>query len=384
MDVENTKQGEFFTEEMAEQVAKELGLSAEENETIAKIREILNGNGVVGDEEEISPSTVLAEDYDSDLFAEVEKESQKVDLIDIAINGIESDTIKIDDILERSKEVLSDVSEDDIMQMLKVAQRYRKGEDFSVFKELPAAVQATIRKEAGVMDRATLNLFAKMAIEEFCTEVIDVTLEKETIDFNESLQKALQIPDITQLYEGYVRDRMEKELITKAEALEAAGYYDGAKVLRGCSEAFTDSYTFSRMRAALTGKTRRKLYKDNEFYNRYCNEFNSKIAGSKFKITDIYELGRVLDKLAPIIGISNDDVLMFVILFCKTCQNYDANETTNGIFMYYTIRNILNMEHHSLLPPVSKEPDEFDQTIINNIASLVNDIHVIVNERSNK
>lgn len=384
MDAENTKQDELFTEEMAEQVAKELGLSAEENERIAKIREILNGNGVVGDEEEISPSTVMAEDYDSDLFAEVEKESQTIDLIDIAINGIESDTIKIDDILERSKEVLSDVSEDDIMQMLKVAQRYRKGEDFSVFKELPAAVQATIRKEAGIMDRATLNLFAKMAIEEFCTEVIDVTLEKETIDFNESLQKALQIPDITQLYEGYVRDRMEKELITKAEALEAAGYYDGAKVLRGCSEAFTDSYTFSRMRAALTGKTKRKLYKDNDFYNRYCNEFNAKIAGSKFKITDIFELGRVLDSLAPIIGITNDDVLMFVILFCKTCQNYNANNTTDGIFMYYSIRNILNMEHHSLLPPINKEPDEFDQTIINNIASLVNDIHVIVNERSNK
>lgn len=384
MDAENTKQDELFTEEMAEQVAKELGLSAEENERIAKIREILNGNGVVGDDEEISPSTVMAEDYDSDLFAEVEKESQTIDLIDIAINGIESDTIKIDDILERSKEVLSDVSEDDIMQMLKVAQRYRKGEDFSVFKELPTAVQATIRKEAGVMDRATLNLFAKMAIEEFCTEVIDVTLEKETIDFNESLQKALQIPDITQLYEGYVRDRMEKELITKAEALEAAGYYDGAKVLRGCSEAFTDSYTFSRMRAAITGKTKRKLYKDNDFYNRYCNEFNAKIAGSKFKITDVFELGRVLDSLAPIIGITKDDVLMFVILFCKTCQNYDANNTTDGIFMYYSIRNILNMEHHSLLPPINKEPDEFDQTIIDNIASLVNDIHVIVNERSNK
>lgn len=381
---ENTKQDELFTEEMAEQVAKELGLSAEENERIAKIREILNGGGGADIEEDIPADIVMAEDYDSDLFKMVEEESKGVDLIDIAINGVENDRIPIEEILLRSKEILPDVSKEDIMQMLKVSQRYRKGEKFNIFEELPKTVQGIIMKECGSVDKSTLKLFSKMVIEEFCTEVIDVTLDREAIDFNEALQKTLQIPDITQLYEGYVRDRMEKELKVKAEALEENGFHDGAAVLRGCSEAFTDSYTFKRMRDALVGKTRRKLYKDNEFYNRYCNEFNSKIASSKFKITDVYELGRVLDKLAPIIGITKDDVLMFVILFCKTCQNYDANNTTDGIFMYYTIRNILNMEHHGLTAPENKEPDEFDQIIINNIASLVNDIHVIVNERSNK
>lgn len=382
MSAENVKKEELFTEEMVQDVAKELGLSAEENERISRIREILNGTNLP-EPEEISPDTVMAEDYDSDLFTMVEKESEKINLIDIAIDGIKNKEIPIEELLDRSRKIFPDITEDDLIILLDVAKRYRDNEDFSVYNALPKIIQDAIKVQAGGLDRSGINLFAKLAIEELCTEVFDMTLDKEAIDFNEALKEALDIPDITQLYEGFVRDRMEKELVIKADALEKGGFSDGAAVLRRCSQAFTDSYTFSRLREALTGKTKRKLYKDNEFYNRYCNEFNAKNASSKFKITDVYEFGRVLDKMAPAIGIDKDDVLMLVILFCKTCQNYDPNDTADGVFMYYTIRNVLNMEHHSIIGVGAKKPDEFDQLIIDNIASLVNDIHMIVNERRN-
>lgn len=381
--VTNDVKDETFNEEALEKLSEELKLSAEENERISKIRDILNGGGVTTTEE-VDPDTVMAEDYDSDLFAMVEEESKKIDLIDIAISGIESNKIPLEEIVSKSSSVLPGVPAEDVLTMVKVAQKYRKDEDFSVYNALPESVKAIIKKEAGILDKTALNMFSKLVLEEFCTEVLDVTFEKEAIDFNESLKEALNIPDITDLYKGYIRQSMETELLDKAAALEKEGFVDGAKVLRDCSQSFTDSYTFVRLREAIKGKTRRKLYKDNESYDRYCNDFNYKIQKSKFKITDVFELGRVLDKLSPVIGISKDDVLMLVILFCKTCQNYDANNTSDGIFMYYTIRNILNMEHHSVVGAAAVELDEFDQVIIDNIALLVNDIHTIVNERSNK
>lgn len=382
MSAENVKKEDLFTEEMVQDVAKELGLSAEENEMVSRIREILNGVNLP-ESEEMSPDTVIAEDYDSNLFSMVEEESAKTDLIDIAINGIKNKELPMEELLDRSDKIFPGITEDDLLKLLDVARRYKNNEDFSVYNALPKIAQDAIKVQAGGLDRSGINLFAKLAIEELCTEVFDMTLDKEVIDFNEALKEALDIADITQLYSRFIRDRIEKELIIKADALEEGGFNDGAAVLRRCSHAFTDSYTFSRLREALTGKTKRKLYKDNEFYNRYCNEFNAKNANSKFKITDVYEFGRVLDKMAPVIGIDKDDVLMLVILFCKTCKNYNPDDTVDSIFMYYTIRNVLNMEHHNIIGAGAKEPDEFDQLIIDNIASLVNDIHMIVNERRN-
>lgn len=387
MDAEMTKD-ELFTEEMVESVAKELGISAENNERVKRIREILNGD--VPDElktadGEIIPDLAVAENYDADLFDLVHKEAENINLIDIAINGIENNTIDIEELVSRSNGIFPDVSREDVLDLIKVAKRYKDGEEFSIYNALPEGIKKVIKMESAAsgVNATSLNLFAKMLIEEFCVEVFDVTMEKEAIDFNVALKQALNIPDITQLYEGYIREKMEVELIQKADALQEE-FPNGAAVLRRCSEAFTDSYTLTRMRAAITGKTRRKLYKDNEFYNRYCNEFNASIKGSKFRINDVFELGRVLDKLSPIIGIDKEDVLMFVILFCKTCVHLDSNDTADALFMYYSIRNILNMEHHGLVGEEKNEPDEFDQTLINNIASLINDIHVIINERSSK
>lgn len=382
--VNNTKE-ELFTEEMAQKVADELGASAEENEQIKMIRGVLNNGGVLpeGQDESIDPDTVMAENYDANLFDLVEEESKKVNLIDIAINGINNDEFDIEELIKRSNTIFPAAEKNDVIALINVAKRYRDKENFSVYSELPKTIQDTIKAEAGGADKATLNLFAKMVIEEFITEVLDMTMEKESIDFNESLKEALDMPDVTQLYQGYIRERFEKDLIEKANALEAESP-KGAEVLRRCSTAFTDSYTFNRMRDAIKGKVRRKLYKDIEFYSRFCNDFNAKNKTSKFRINDVFEMGRVLDKMAPIIGISNEDVMMLVVLFCKTCQNLNPNDVSDGVFMYYTIRNILNMEHHHLVGLGASDPDEFDQQIIDNIALLVNDIHVMINERSNK
>lgn len=371
---------------MVESVAKELGASAEDNEKLKRLREILNGN--VPEELKnatFEPEVATAENYDSDLFDMVDKEAKNVDLIDIAINGIENQTFPIEELITRSKGIFPDVEKEDILELIKVAKRFKSGEDFSVYNSLPEGIKKVIKREAaaGGASNISLNLFAKLVVEEFCTEVFDITMEKEAIDFNAALKETLDIPDITLMYEGYIREKMEVELKQKADALEEE-FPNAAAVLRKCSQAFTDSYTFNRMRDAITGKTKRKLYKDNEFYNRFCNEFNAKIKPSKFRINDVYELGRVLDKLSPITKLDKEDVLTFVILFCKTCSNMDVNDTSDALFMYYSIRNILNMEHHGLIGPGAKEPDDFDRTILNNIVLLIDDIHVIVNERSGK
>lgn len=376
---------EGFTEDMMQQVADELNLGAESNERVKKLRDILNGKAEYDDKEEIDPTILNLPDTNVDLFNEIEADqSNDVNLIDIAINGINANTISMEEISKSVSESIPDLDPTDIAAMLNVAKRYKDGEHFNVYDALPKKIQQGIMTQAvdSGLDKKQMNLFAKLFIEEFCSDIFNVTMEKEAIDFNQALQQALDIPDITQLYEDYIKDKMEVELMNKAKELEV-DFPAGAEILRTCSTSFTESYKFTRQRAALTGKVRRKLYKDNAFYNRFCNEFNHANKNSKFKIPDIYEFGRVLDKLAPTIGITSDDVLALVILTAKTCINYNSSDTASATFMYYTLRNVMNIEHHRGVINNSSKPvfSDFDQEIINNIVSLVTEMRTISEER---
>lgn len=381
MGTENTNtKDEVISEEFLNKISTELQASAEENEKLKRIRELLNSTNTVEqfDPDDSSINTANAADFD--LLEKEAEELPTVNLIDIAIDGIKSGDINVDQISDNCKDIFPGCSKDDIIQVINIAKRYKDGEDFSIFGAMPDNLKKIIRLQAGTLNKSDINLCAKMLIEEFCTEVFSVTMEKECIDFNAAIKEALSIPDITTLYTEHIKEKMEVDLINKADALQEE-FPNAAKVLRDCSAAFTDSHTFSKMREAIKGKVKRKLYKDNDFYNRYCNEFNTKNEKSKFKINDIFEVGRVLSLLSPVIGIDDEDIKMFVILLCKTCSNMDSNNTADGIFMYYSIRNILNMEHHDLLSPISKKPDGFDADVISNIQSLIKDIHMIVDER---
>lgn len=385
---------EYFTEEkLLQDVANTLKESAEANERIKKLREILNSpsDGSIPYNDTINP-----EDNDVMSFVdEPDKEdnAENINLIDIAINGIRDKKLSIDDLRNRSKDFMPNASDQTIMDLLEVAKRYKAGEKFNIYSALPKPIQIMINMNAGdyANNRSMLNSAANLLMDQFCTEVLDAAMGQEIIDFNYAIKEALDIPSIVEMYEGYTRDRFSTELINKADKLEAEGFEAGAKVLRDCSQAYVDTYTFDRQIKALTGKTRRKLYKDNSDYSRYVGEFNTRIAKTPYKTRDVHEMTKALTQLKPFTGMDDDDIVAFVILFIKTSAFLDANNTADAMFMCYSIQNITNMSHHGFIEAYTVAPKvfdkkipEFDQLIINNIRKLVDIMHQIKEERKSR
>lgn len=377
---------EYFTEEKLQEVADTLKESAESNERINKLREILKSDtsssiGINDDSEEMSS------------YIDEPDKTDDVNLIDIAINGIKEKKLSVDDLKNRSKDFMPNASEQTIMELLEVAKRYKAGEKFNIYSALPKPLQIMINMNAGdyANNRSMLNSAANLLMDQFCTEVLDAAIGQEIVDFNYAIKEALNIPSIVEMYEGYTRDRFSKELIDKAEKLEAEGFEAGAKVLRDCSQAYVDTYTFERQIKSLTGRIKRKLYKDNYDYSRYVGEFNTRIAKTPYKTRDVHEMAKTLQQLKPFTGMDDDDIAAFVILFIKTSALLDANSTADAMFMCYSIQNITNMSHHGFIQVSDIAPEaseqkvpEFDQLIINNIRKLVDIMHQIKEERKTK
>lgn len=386
---------DYFNDQNLEDVTKALGDSAEENERIKKLREILELDAKSKDIEDVEPELGESSDIPGVISSENLDTSEYSDLnlIDIAINGIKEKKLSLDDIKNRSKDFMPMASDDTIMQMLEVARRYKAGERFSIYGALPKPLQIMLMHGAGEFgnNRSMLNASANLLMDQFCTEVLDAAMGQEIVDFNYAIKEAFNIPSIVEMYEGYTRDRFSKELVEKAEKLEAEGFKAGAKVLRDCSQAYIDTYTFVRQKAALTGKTKRKLYKDNWDYSRYVEEFNYRISKTPYKTRDVNEMGKTLQELKMYTGMDDEDIKAFVILFVKTCNTLDPNNTADAMFMCYSIQNITNIHHHEFLQVKTAAPEisdisvpEFDQQIIDGIRELVCIMHNIKAEREGK
>lgn len=358
--------GNTMTEEDVKKVSDAVEAGVKDNPKVQLAEGIESGSVSVecgdGLEEGIASDDLLFSDLDDGTVG--------VDIVDTTIEKM----LSSDEEAEVLKSGLKDtfkISDNDVLQMLDVIKRYRKNEKFSVFNALPDSIKVMVRQQIGeaAVDRANLNLFSKLMIEEFVTEILDKGVEHDIIDFQKSIQETLgSIPNIVEMYSDTIRENMEQELIKKAEEIQETNP-EGAAIYRGCAKAFTDSYTFTRQREILKdGKVRRKLYKEEYAYKRYCDEFNCKNEKTQFSIRDIYKLGQsMITSIAPMLDLDEHDVATFVILFIKSCRDLDHNKTEDAMYMYYSIFNIINLEYYD-------GKGEFGRIVLTNIKMLFNDI----------
>lgn len=255
------------------------------------------------------------------------------------------------------------------MGLMKTIMRVRNGEKFEIYKSLPENIQAEVDKllkEAGrPLTPVTKEEAAKFIIDGM---ISDINLEKEFIDFQEALNKELNIPEITEFYSEAIKAQMEEELLSIADSLQETEP-EKAESLRRVSQSYTDSYTYARILDGLenNAKIRTRITKDFDRYKRFCEDINRKMKDSTFIIKDSFLMVEVLaGKLDP--KYTERDIANFVIAFAKTCDRLSADRIEDCAYIYYTIRNITDLAF------IEQAGTEFSKQIINNIETTIDKI----------
>lgn len=296
-------------------------------------------------------------------------EKDKPNFSDVSITEVADKMDNIQDIKidEKQAETLKGygLSDEDLLELTKIMIRVKSNEKFSVYNALPESVKKLVKGISPTQDLKTLQLVAKEFIQQF---INDMAIDQAFVDFQESLKKELDIPDMTTMYSEFLRESMEEKLMDKAGSIQEA-HPEKAATLRKISGAFTDSWHFNTIKEALktTPGIRKALRKaDIKSVTRAADYFNSKYVDNTFNIKDILLVPQVLERhLTPQQGYMYEDILRFTLLICEATKNMSPADIVEHTLMYYTVQNIMALEY------VSIEKSEFNQMLLANIKQVI-------------
>ena len=101
---------------------------------------------------------------------------------------------------------------------------------------------------------------------------------------------------------------------------------------------------------------------DLEKPERFVSTFNAKYTKSKYNIQNITHTMSILHHK---VGLSQEDCLIFLVVFCKFCMNYRPTNFKEHVFMYYTIANII------ALAVAKDEYSETGQKVVDSVKEVI-------------
>lgn len=257
---------------------------------------------------------------------------------------------------------LYDLSDEDAACILSIIKRYRDGEKFSIYNAMPESLQQTVRNMAQSTDMRELGAAAKILIEQFASNLL---MDKEYIDFQESLTNEIDKLNFANMYGDELKERMTVTLENDAKKLDEK-FPDKAQKFREIKASFIDSYSYRIQKEALTNgdKVARRLDKDLKHFDRMCTSFNYKYKDSKMVIKDINLVSRVLAKVLPVEEYTTDEIKEFFILFMRITLNMHPDNLVEHAYMYYTLLLIADLEFMT-------DKSDFRNEILDNIKEVI-------------
>lgn len=286
--------------------------------------------------------------------------------VDNLINMKEEDISKLDIQREFLDEYVSTsfpdlkLSESDVNTLQLAVNRYKSGEKFQYFKSLPQAIQTQISRvanEGGMQRQASLSIMNAMK-NSLAKDLFDVIISnnyQKTVFRDLSTFTNQELDKISKDHEESLKEfenmhqrKYEVEMIEMADKLEQEHPDDEealekAMMLRLCSHAFIQAYTYEEMyQAYAAGKIKIKPIMIDKF-KKTCSDFNQKYYKSNFTIRDIGTTIPVLDKILPekynIVSIQK-----FIAAFISYTRLYTPSNIAQHVFMYFFIQNILLLQ----------------------------------------
>lgn len=280
------------------------------------------------------------------------------------------------------------LSDDEISQMITLIMKYKDGEKFSYYKSMPSGMQDKVRSlalELGV-GADKYNSIAGFILDEFSN---NSDLDKAFVDFEQSINEALNMPNMIDLYSESIKNTMETKLPELAEKARAESPEKADSLLK-IRDAFVSSYKLDRLVDAYKTNPRvRKAVKRYYDWNKYCEEIDWCNQKTRFKMPNAAQMHDGLVKIFTDVfndEPSNNDYAvirlygeepeilaeMFISLWCRSCENLNYSDIVDASYIYYGMKNII------MLKFAEENKTDFSKEIISNICSVMNDIFKII------
>lgn len=277
-----------------------------------------------------------------------------------------TDIVTLSEISEENmKSTLSDMNmtDEDALMLIKAI---KKDDDGGTVKidELPFAVQQMVSELRGTGGEYGMKLPTKSVIKDllgyFKTQL---KMDQEIINFQDLLEKELQLPDMVAEYSLETDELMEKKLIELGEKHKEQDP-DKARELFNISAAYTDAINFKTIIDAINFKDKntKKLSRELARFNKYIRDFNFKYENNtKFTIDSLNNVLKVLKRNT---GYDEDTCKMFLILFCRITQNMKPEDVVQHTYMYYTLKRIMCLD-------IIHKDSKLYESIIENLKSIL-------------
>lgn len=268
--------------------------------------------------------------------------------------------------------VIHNMSDEDAIYMLDLLTLYRKDKTINIYAKLPESVKSQVKQicMSANVPLSNANMVAKMMMD----QMIEETAADQTfIDFEKSLDAAMKIPSLIDVYEEHVNETMEEKIPAMANAIKNENP-EKAKMLMDIGERYTWAKTYSYMRdkyeeLARIRKYVRKQYGDVQKRAENVNYMNR---DSSFRMPDATILYPILiKKIAndPDNDIDEVGVQKFLTLLFSTIEDMDAHNLLDAAYIYYVTKNISMLSYVD--EDSSKSADSFSVELISNIKALI-------------
>lgn len=354
---------------------------------------------------EATPEEVLKMNHSIEDISEIESEEFAPEIRDISLDssyeellGANPDTLaesgislfdigdeehlnlSDEDVENRVKDNLAgimDLPEVEMIEFCSLITKYRKDKNIpNVYSQLPQTFKNMISQLCleQKIPFSEYNHMAKMFLDEIVSQA---EMDEVFIDIEKSLNEALKIPTIADMYSEHTNELMNvkiPEIIEKIKDTEP----ENAKMLESVREQFQKAYSLELLKEhyKMTARTRKFMRRDWQDPIRFCDEFNLKNDRSKFKMPDCRSIGPALcrvflkedheegSRIAEM-KVTEKDLNKFAILFCRSCMNYNPSELLDAAYMYYALKNI------TMLNLTNETKTDFAAELINNICDII-------------
>lgn len=310
-------------------------------------------------EEETESSNYTSEDNN---VIEAAEGIPGVDVIPSNIaESIEENETDIKDVLDAY-----DLDDESMIQMLKVIDEYKAGNQKSLYSRLPKKMQDMVNgiiltETHGNINPKELpsyrNGIAKMLIDDF---INDAKISAAVDDFNAEM--ASTINEMNTEYDNMVGDAIDS-VFNRIEEIRAENP-EQAERIESVKNAFDAATTFEKQ---LEFAKRTSVNKFNKFLTRYKDDvyyFNKKVNNNTagVKVFNIEEIVPIIKLALP--QYTEEDIKKFVICICRTVSNTD--ELAEISYQYRMISSIYKYK----FTPI----DEKGEIIFGNISKVIDAI----------
>lgn len=314
---------------------------------------------------------------------------------DISLFDIDGDSVPINkeipegSIAEMAKDNY-DLSDDEVLAMLTTISEMKKNPNYPVYKNLPDKLKEVV-KEVAAKNNIPIqhyNDMARMLMMEF---INDSEINSVFIDLERSLDIALNIPSVIDLYTEHTKTVMEENIPKMIEQIKEIDP-NKASMLEAVKDRFNDSYTYSfaKKEYESNARLRKFIRKRVDNVGRLLDEFNFRNEKSNFKMNDVREIPIILvdilieeptkmynccirdkaevpelTKRLIDMKITETDIHKFCILICKSCENLNPRDVIDSSYMYYMMKNIIVLKH------TNEAKTDFSVELINNICDTI-------------